>query len=67
MRHKDMPDDVRKYLSNRFLALGVFFLLAGVAWLSQVLGLLEAVWVLPTIFLLEGLFLIGEAWIARKA
>ncbi len=61
-----MPKEVRVYLSNRFLALGAFFLLAGAAWLSQVLGLLEAVWVLPTIFLLEGLFLVGEAWIARK-
>ncbi len=62
-----MPEDIRLYLSNRFLALGVFFLLAGVAWLSQIFGYLEAVWVLPTIFLLEGLFLIGEAWIARRA
>ncbi len=67
MRYKDMPKEVRVYVSNRFLALGSFFLFAGVAWLSQIFGYLESQWVLPAIFVLEGLFLISEAWIARKA
>ena len=67
MKYREMPKEVRVYVSNRFLALGSFFLLAGVAWLSQLYGYLESQWELPVIFVLEGLFLMSEAWIARKA
>lgn len=60
-----MDDEFRDYISHRNIGIGLFLLVAAVLWASQLSGLIDFEFLMPSLVFVGGVFFLAEGLVLR--